>query len=176
MALERLMSSYQRGSVAAFEALYAALSGELLRYLKGLTRDHHRAEDLLQEVFLQIHRARHTYLPGRPVKPWVYAIARNVFLMSRRSWRRRNVHEQLAQEELPDVPVPPEVAQLDGKRDLKRLLEELPEVAREVLLLHHVGGLSFKEVGDVLGISAGAAKVRAHRALQQLRRASGEGA
>ncbi|MGQ9494806.1 MAG: RNA polymerase sigma factor [Thermoanaerobaculaceae bacterium] len=177
VALESLMSTYQRGSVEAFEAFYAALAGELLRYLKGLTRDHHRAEDLLQEVFLQIHRARHTYLPGRPVKPWVYAIARNVFLMSRRSWRRRNAHERLAQEELPDMPVPPEVAQLDGKRDLKRLLEELPEMAREVLWLHHVAGLSFQEVGQVLGISAGAAKVRAHRALQQLRRSAfGEGA
>ena len=47
------------------------------------------ADDLLQETFMQIHRSRRTYEPGRPVTPWIYAIARHVYLMKRRSAGRR---------------------------------------------------------------------------------------
>lgn len=165
------MQAYQKGSLTAFEELYAALAGEVGNYLRSLVRDHHRAEDLLQETFLQVHRARHTYLPGKPVRPWVYAIARNVFLMSERARRRRHAHEQLAEEELPELPVPASVGAWEGQSDLGSLLAQLPEKTREVLMLHHVAGLSFKEVGQVLGLSEGAAKVRAHRALEQLRKA-----
>ncbi|MCX7894802.1 MAG: RNA polymerase sigma factor [Thermoanaerobaculum sp.] len=172
--LQALMEAYQSGSLEAFEQLFALLSGELLGYLRTLTRDHHWAEDLLQDTFLQLHRARHTYLPGKPVRPWVYAIARNVFLMSQRALRRRSAHEQLAEETLPEVPVSSAAGEWEGKKDLTRLLARLPEKTREVLMLHHVVGLSFKEVGKVLGLSEGAAKVRAHRAMEQLREAARE--
>ncbi|MFN3412459.1 MAG: RNA polymerase sigma factor [Thermoanaerobaculum sp.] len=172
--LEALMEAYQQGQLEAFEKLYSCLAGEVGGYLRNLVRDHHRAEDLLQETFLQIHRARHTYLPGKPVRPWVYAIAHNVFLMSERARRRRQAHEQLADEVLPDLPVASEVTAWEGQKDLRRLLSGLPEKTREVLMLHHVAGLSFKEVGEVLGLSEGAAKVRAHRAMEQLRRAARE--
>lgn len=168
--LAELMVAYQGGDMAAFEALWGELADELLAFLRALARDHHRAEDLLQETFLQLHKARHTYLPGRPVRPWVYAIARNVFLMAYRAAKRRQAHESVAEGELPDVPVLPEALASDGRKDLAKFLARLPELSREVLLLHHVAGLSFREVGEVLGLSEGAAKVRAHRALEQLRR------
>lgn len=170
------MEEYQRGKLEAFEKLYSSLVGEVGGYLRNLVRDAHRAEDLLQETFLQMHRARHTYLPGKPVRPWVYAIARNVFLMSERARRRRHAHEQLAEGELPEMPVASQVSAWEGQKDLGRLLSRLPEKTREVLMLHHVAGLSFKEVAEVLGLSEGAAKVRAHRAMELLRRAArGEG-
>lgn len=168
------MVAYQQGDAAGFEGLWEALSAELLGYLRSLCRDPHRAEDLLQETFLNLHRARHTYLPGKPVRPWVYAIARNVFLMSERARRRRLAHEQLAEEELPEVAVASSATAWEGAKDLGHLLAKLPEKTREVLLLHHVAGLSFREVGKVLGLSEGAAKVRAHRALEELRRLARE--
>lgn len=167
--LADLMVAYQSGDIRAFETLYGALSGQLLGYLHALARDHTRAEDMLQETFLQLHRARATYQPGRPVKPWVYAIARNVFLMHRRAAARRGRHEVLAEEELPDLPVAAEVESLADRDLLRRALAQLSENRREALLLHHFMGLSFREVGAVLGISEGAAKVRAHRATARLR-------
>jgi len=167
--LPRVMLAYQGGDVGAFEALYAALARPLLGYLQSLARDRARAEDLLQESFLQLHRARATYLPGRPVKPWVYAIARNVFLMHRRSVSRRGRHEVLADEELPDLPVPPEVDSLADRQAVRLALARLPGERREAVVLHHLAGMSFREVGAVLGISEGAAKIRAHRGVVQLR-------
>src|SRR5580693_430551 len=84
-----LMEAYLDGRIEAFDGLYAALSHRVRGYLMGLCRDGARADDLLQDTFLQIHRSRRTYEPGRPVTPWVFAIARHVYLMQRRSAGRR---------------------------------------------------------------------------------------
>ncbi|MBZ5589164.1 MAG: RNA polymerase sigma factor [Acidobacteriia bacterium] len=168
-ALAALMVAYQDGDAMAFETLYGEVAGPILGYLRSLTRDATRAEDLLQETFLQVHRVRHTFERGRPVKPWLYAIARNVFLMHRRAAGRLGRHEGLADEELPDVPVPPEVESLADRDHVQKALAQLPPERREALLLHHVMGLSFQEVGAVLGVTAGAAKVRAHRGVVELR-------
>ncbi len=167
--LPLLMLAYQGGDPVAFDDLYAALAPGLLGYLQSLARHRGRAEDLLQETFLQVHKARATYLRGRPVKPWVYAIARNVFLMQRRAAARRGRREVLAEEELPEVPIPPEVEALADRELVRRALARLPDERREALLLHHIMGMSFCEAGAVLGISEGAAKVRAHRGIVQLR-------
>lgn len=162
-----LMIGYQKGSMDDFEGLYAALKQPLIRYLWTFVRNAAAAEDLLQETFLQIHRARQTYTPPRPVRPWIYAITRHVALMHLRSGRRRK--EVLADDQLPEVPVPPEIGKLADSATLHRMLAELPRSAQEVLMLHHLLGLSFQEVGQVLGLAAGTAKVRAHRAMKSLR-------
>lgn len=171
--LVEAMVAYQRGTMEAFETLYGAFRGALKGYLRALARDSGVAEDLLQETFLQLHRVRHTYQPPRPVRPWVYAIARNVFLMHRRAAHRRGRHEAIADDALPEVPVPPEIEGLGDRETVQKALARLPEPRREPLVLHHMLGMSFKEVGAVLGISEGAAKVRAHRALAELREAMG---
>ena len=173
--LPLLMLAYQGGDPVAFDYLYTLLAPGLLGYLQSLTRDRGRAEDLLQETFLQLHRARATYLRDRPVKPWVYAIARNVFLMQRRAAVRRGRREVLADDELPDVPVPPEVESLADRETVQRALARLADDRREVVVLHHIMGMSFREVGAVLGISEGAAKVKAHRGIVQLREILGVG-
>lgn len=162
-----LMIGYQKGSMDDFEGLYAALRQPLLRYLWTFVRNATVAEDLLQDAFLQIHRARQTYTPPRPVRPWIYAITRHVALMHLRSGRRRK--ESLADDQLPEVPVPPEMEKLADRATLHRLLSELPRASQEVLMLHHLLGMSFHEVGQILGIAAGTAKVRSHRALKSLR-------
>ncbi|GAB4224309.1 MAG: sigma-70 family RNA polymerase sigma factor [Acidobacteriota bacterium] len=176
-ALTELMERYQGGDTRAFEELYAILAPQLGRYLRSLARDAALADDLLQETFLQLHRARQSYTPPRPVRPWAYAIARHVFLMSRRSRTRRARHETTAVVELPDAPVPPEVASLGDRDQVRRALAQVSDDHREALVLHHILGLSFREVGRVLGITEGAAKVRAHRGIVTMRRILGhEGA
>lgn len=162
-----LMIGYQKGNMDDFAALYDALRKPLSRYLWTFVRNSTLAEDLLQETFLQVHRARHTYTPPRPVRPWIYAITRHVALMHLRSARRRK--ETLADEDLPEIPVPPEMAKYADEATVHRLLAELPRSGQEVLILHHLLGLSFNEVGKILGVATGTAKVRAHRALKALR-------
>jgi RNA polymerase sigma-70 factor (ECF subfamily) len=87
--------------------------------------------------------------------------------MHLRSGRRRK--EVLADDQLPEVPVPPEMEKLADRATLHRMLSKLPRHSQEVLMLHHLLGMSFQEVGLILGIASGTAKVRSHRALKALR-------
>src|SRR5689334_982908 len=92
-ALDRLMREYQGGSFGAFEALYRALAPRVSGFIRARVRDDALASDLLQETFLELHRSRHTYLPGQPVIGWAFGIAQNIMLRHRREVRRRDRHE-----------------------------------------------------------------------------------
>ena len=160
------MTAYQAGSMAAFEALYASLAPALLAYLTALARDRTMAQDLLQETFLQIHRSRRAYRPGLPVRPWAFTIARHVWLMDCRQRRRRPRPDG----DLPELPVPAEVEALAERDGLRRALEAMLPDRREAVLLHHVWGFSFAEIGQMLGIRPEAAKLRSSRGMGDLRR------
>jgi DNA-directed RNA polymerase specialized sigma24 family protein len=97
------MIRYQGGSLEAFQEIYAQLAPGVRRYLLLLAGGSEVADDLLQETFLQMHRSRAAYNPKYAVKPWVFGLARNVFLMNRRAARQwAKVHE--SREDLPDYP------------------------------------------------------------------------
>jgi RNA polymerase sigma-70 factor (ECF subfamily) len=173
--LAELMVAYQAGDAVAFERLYEAVARPVRAYLLSLTRNASRADDLLQETFFHVHRARHTWDPRRSARAWIYAIAHNVFLMSCRSEKRRGRHEEAPEDDLPDLPVPAEAESLATRDLVSKALSQLPADRREALLLHHVEGLSFPEVAGVLGITTMAAKLRSHRAMGRLRELLGRG-
>jgi RNA polymerase sigma-70 factor, ECF subfamily len=173
-ALERelcaLMEGYLDGRIEAFDGLYAALSGRLRGYLLSQCRDQALADDLLQETFLQVHRSRRTYEPGRPVTPWVFAIARHVFLMKRRSTGRRlRFEERLAADAASSDVVRDDSKALAEKDEVRRALDQVPADQREALLLHHVQGWSFAEIAARLGIRVNAAKTRAFRGMKKMK-------
>ena len=93
--------------------------------------------------------------------------------MFRRSAARRSRHEDIAPEELPDLPVGAIAEMFPDREDLARALVEVSDDRREALLLHHVWGFSFREVGGMLGITERAAKLRAFRGIQDLRLSMG---
>lgn len=167
--LDDLMVAYQGGDFAAFEELYRWLAPKLRGYLSSLTWRASATEDLLQEAFLQMHRSRRTYLPGRPVVPWAFAVARHVYLMHRRDLARRSKHEDTSADGVPDLPVPPAVESLGTREAVVLALRELAQDGREALLLHHVWGFSFGEIGALLGIREVTARVRTHRAVSALK-------
>jgi RNA polymerase sigma-70 factor (ECF subfamily) len=165
--LRELMAAYQQGAYEAFEELYRSLRGPVQGWLAQQTRDRQRAEDLTQEVFLQIHRARRTYDPNYPVLPWVFAIARHVHLMDRRTASRRPRY--VASDAAPETGSRPEVERyLDGA-PVRDALARLSADRRRAMLMHHVGGWSFREIARKLGIQESAAKLRSSRGMQQLR-------
>jgi RNA polymerase sigma-70 factor, ECF subfamily len=167
------MAEYQAGSVEAFDRLHDALAPALKAYLTSLTRDATRADDLLQETFLQMHRARASHTPGEAVRPWVFAIARRVFLMHVRGTKRRERHEQreaLVPEPAPaGVPEHQTAERLHVRRSVESALRQAPADGRRAFLMHHLFGFSFKEIADRLGIKPGAAKIRSSRAASFMR-------
>ena len=162
--LPGLMIRYQTGEAEAVEALVSRLSPMLGRYLASPYMNASDTEDLLQDCWMRIHRARHTYRPDEPLLPWVFAIARHVRLDAWRRRRRRESRENLTASP-PERPEPPRPA---GSGVLQ-LLETLPESQREVLMMLKVSGMSVDEVARATSSTAGAVKQKAHRAYLKLR-------
>ncbi len=168
--LRALMAEYQGGSLDAFQAIYARLAPGVRRYVQHLLRGEDASDDLLQETFLQMHRSRAAYNSAYSVRPWVFGLARNVFLMNRRAARRwTKVHD--VRTELPDLPVPPEVEKLGSAEEVRRGLAGLAADRAEALLLHHEWGFTFDEIAGMLGVSAANARARASRGMADLRSA-----
>ena len=164
------MADYQAGRVEAFDRLHDALAPDLKAYLTRLSRDPTRADDLLQETFLQIHRSRASHIPGQPVRPWVFAIARRVFLMDRRSATRRTRHEERSALDRGELfTASNETERLHARHQVESALKQVPPDGRRAFVLHHLFGLSFAEVAAKLGIKPGAAKIRSSRAAHFMR-------
>jgi len=166
LELDRLMERYQQADPDAPHALVVALSPALLRFFRSQLASQQQADDLLQETWMRIHRVRHTYRPGEPVLPWVYAIARRVRIDGYRRERRITVHE-IAMDVLPEPPA--QVEQRGPLPAFDELVAELPDSQREVLTLLKVGGLSLEEVARATSSTVGAVKQMAHRGYQRLR-------
>lgn len=165
--LVELMIAYQAGRLDAFERVYLALADDLRRYFVVVARDATIAQDLVQDTFMEMHRARRTYSPPRPVRPWIFGIARNVHRRHRRGEFRRARHEQPSHAE-PPAPAAPS-ARAAARHEIDDAVARLPASRREPWLLHHVHGFSFEEIAGRLRIGVGAAKLRSSRAMRTLR-------
>jgi RNA polymerase sigma-70 factor, ECF subfamily len=166
--METLMEAYQNGDREAANALIECLSPALYRFFSVHSGDRRHADDLLQEVWLRIHKARHTYRPGDRLLSWVYAIARNAKVDAYRRRRPERYEEPLASVPEPAAAQPESRSDLP---DLDSLLETLPDSQREVISLLKVSGLTLEEVARATSSSVGSVKQKAHRAYEKLRAA-----
>jgi RNA polymerase sigma-70 factor (ECF subfamily) len=160
------MERYQQADPEAPAVLVSALSPALLRFFRSQAPSRERADDLLQDTWLRIHRVRHTYRPGEPVLPWIYAIARRARVDGYRKTRRIAIHETTME-------VLPERAAEGERKDtlpaFETLVAGLPEAQREVITMLKMGGLSLEEVARATSSTVGAVKQKAHRAYERLR-------
>lgn len=161
------MAAYVSGDGVAFE--------ELFRRYHDLVRGHMRrgylgeadVEDLTQQTFLQLHRARRDYRPDRPLRPWLMTIARNVKRDHLRRERRRSPITELSDRDPGHLEAGFERVAL--REALGNALRQLPGSLRKVLEAYWIEHLSHAEIARRYGISRAAAKVRIHRAYRALR-------
>jgi len=177
------MERYARGEDQAFSQLYDSLAPRLHRYLLRASRDPGRADDLLQQTMLRIHRARGRFVVGAEVLPWAFAIARRLLIDSvrRRKNERRTISLETGGHEASPVEVVADQRPADEVIDARRLgsaiaaeIERLPESHRVAFELIQRDGLSIREAAAVLGATPTAVKLRAHRAYVALRSALGD--
>jgi RNA polymerase sigma-70 factor (ECF subfamily) len=179
-AANAAMDRYARGDDAAFSVLYELLAPKLFAFLGRRTRDRAQAEDLLQQTFLQMHRARRHFCEGAAVLPWAVVIARRLLIDKVRHGKR----EVLVKDDALDIAEPrspdPAADQLLALRRLTRQVEaelgRLPEASRVAFELIQLDGLSIAEAAEVLGTTGAAVKMRAHRAYEALRQSLGPNA
>lgn len=165
--------AFERGLNGDSRAYQEALSGisRIMRpyFLKrGLSQQD--AEDVVQEVLLSVHKARHTYDASRPLIPWLFAIARFRFADF---WRKRYVGAEnmpvLDIQELQEILPAPVTEEDPMPEGMEEALSGLPEKKRRLLYMLHYEGYTIKEAATQLGMKESAVKVSAHRIYKHLR-------
>jgi RNA polymerase sigma-70 factor (ECF subfamily) len=178
-SLAQLMARYADGDDRVFEGLYRVLSPRVRRFCRRIASHAQEADDVFQDTFLRLHRARATYARGASVLPWVLAIARSAHLdrLKYRSRRPESVGDANDASEdgglCADVADDPEAQAL--ARGLDRIvstaLDDMSERNRLAYVLVEEEGLSVREAAAVLGTTTSVVKQRTHRAREHLRAA-----
>lgn len=163
---EQLMLALRDGELSAFDALFRRHYETVRGLCARVAASDDGGDDLAQETFLRILRHRATFRGSARFTTWSYRIARNVCLEHlARASRERRMTEQWGAESLTAT----SSADGDDIAQLEAAMRALSTEHREVLVLCRYQGLSFTEIGEILGCTPGAARVRAHRALLALR-------
>jgi RNA polymerase sigma-70 factor (ECF subfamily) len=172
--LDEVMDRYAAGTDVAFDELYRRGAHRVRGFLVRLSGDTALADDLTQETFVRIHRARGSFSAGAAALPWMFAIARNAFVdHTRREQVRRSSRAKVAQprEASPETRGDEAFAGREMLVIVRATLERLPLLQREAFVLLRFEGLSVSEAAQILGATEAAVKVRAFRAYEALRAA-----
>lgn len=189
---EQRMLRVRAGEAEALTGLVERYRAPLVHFLYRMVHDASTAEELAQEVFLRVYRARKGYKPSAKFSTWLFKIASNVALNSLRDGRLRRVMELPASQawsagaarssekdgageerlaEVADRRPTMEHAMLESERwaGIRQAVEELPEKQRLAVLLHKYQELDYAEIAEILGCSESALKSLLFRAYETLR-------
>jgi len=165
-----LMVEVARGNLASMGEIYTHRHRALFRFFFRVTGRQATSEDLVHEVFLRMIRYRHTYAPGQgdSFEPWMYRIARNVVTDNAKKHRLETPADDGELESVDNGrPTPFDaVSRQQDRALLYRAMRELPEDKRELLILSRFQGLSYEQIGRIVGCETGTVKVRVFRAVR----------
>lgn len=167
--LEELMRQSLEGDKRAYAELLRETARFLRPFLSNRVSFDSEVEDLLQEILISIHKARHTYDGQRPYKPWVYAIAKfrlHDYLRMHYADQLRHAVDITELENNLHVDVTESAISYES---ISGEIHKLPEKQAAILQLMHQEGYTAKEVAEKLGMTESAVKVSAHRAYKVLR-------
>lgn len=157
----------KKGDRGALHFLYVRYAQDLHRYVNSFIRDHHEADDIVQDVFAKLITGIDKYEQRDvPFTAWIMRVARNAALDHMRA--RRAVPTEVLRVTEDDTAGHSQV-NVERGRDLRHALEELPDDQREVLVLRHVVGLSPVEIADTLGKTESSIHGLHHRGRRRLR-------
>ncbi len=181
MAMEQdleLMLRVREGDELSFEVLLRRYRLPLVSYFNRMLRDRALAEDLAQEVFLRVYKARLRYRPDARFTTWLYRIATNLALNALRDRKDTEpVNEPAGAEEAPRpspfVDSRPSAEQrlieTDRQRLVREAIEALPKNQRAAVILHKYQEIDYRQISKILGVSVSAVKSLLFRAYESLR-------
>ena len=166
MTDEALVEAWQGGDEAAFAEIFNRYSGRILAFITRVVGDSHRAEELMQEVFVRVVTHSRTF-DGREAKfsTWLFQIARNLSMNAIRDRNRRRedgIENEAAAGSQPST--------IESRLAVDQFLQKLPEDQRVVFVLKHDQDLKYEEIANVLDIPVGTVKSRMHVAVKSLRK------
>jgi RNA polymerase sigma-70 factor (ECF subfamily) len=178
----RLMLAFAAGDEASFDALFDRWSAPLLRFVERMVKDRATAEELVQDAFLRVHRARGSYEPRARFSTWLYRIAGNLARNELRRPRRARPHASTDDDTGPALELIAGGASTDDVVHSRRVgsavehaLDALPERQRMALWLSAVEGLRYAEIAEALETTPASVKSLIHRARSALAAAVPQG-
>ncbi|HPG28400.1 MAG TPA: sigma-70 family RNA polymerase sigma factor [Myxococcota bacterium] len=161
------MARYASGDTEAFDQLFRRYERRAYVFFLRRTSSPQRAEDLYQELFLRIHRARDEFDSGRVFTPWFFQIAHRLLIDDlRRAFRAREIG---AIDFDAPAAIPNTEAAVADRQEVEFLLDILSPEERYVVVASKMEGIGYPELADQLGKSVDAVKKMASRALQRIR-------
>jgi len=168
----QLIRAIGKGDHVAFEHLVKRYQNPLLNFVYRYVGNRQTAEDLTQEVFLQVYRSAARFEPKARVSTWIFKIAYNLCMNEMKRRKRLAAHErnmQMAEEQPAQFLSPDSIERFELKQFMIKTLVQLPEKQRAALLLRVTKGLSYQEISDILGVSRPSVESLLFRARKQLR-------
>jgi len=159
--LDELLACARTGDETAYRRFLAEAAARLHRFVERRIGRDAEVEDIVQQCLIALHDKRATLDPGRPVAPWMYAIARYKLTDWLRYRNRRAAYVALEPAD--------GAAGGDAARDLNTLLGRLPAAQSEAIRLTRIEGLTMREASDRTGVGVSALKLRVHRGIARLR-------
>jgi RNA polymerase sigma-70 factor (ECF subfamily) len=173
--LQELMRCALAGDGRAYELLLKESAAILRPFLNRYMRGNDEAHDVLQEILVSIHRARHTYDGERPFKPWLFAIAKfrlKDYLSRHYANKLRNAVDIAEMEKILEAPVTENALAHELMAESRLYLSG---IQGKIIEMMHIDGYTAEETGKILGMKESAVKVAAHRAYKKLREKMGRG-
>ena len=180
----QLMLDVKAGDQQSFELLLQRYRTPLVNFLFRMVRSREQAEDLAQEVFIRVYRAREEYVPTAKFTTWLFRIATNLALNSLRDHRHQKLEMSIDAPLTADTEdgderpfeiadkhptVEQELVEEERKKMIRRAIEKLPEKQRAAVLLHKYQELDYAEIAKILSCSESALKSLLFRAYEVLR-------
>jgi RNA polymerase sigma-70 factor (ECF subfamily) len=172
----QLVLRLQDGDLEALGRLFDRHRQMVYRTALAITNDPEIAADLLQDVFLRMHRFAHRIDPQRPLKPWLYRMTVNLtysWIKRRNRWIHR-VNEMAEWLSRVREPTPDNIAEQDEDWQLiQRAITALPVTQRVVVVLYYLGELPLQEISEILEVPVGTVKSRLHYGRRSLKKQLG---
>ena len=172
-AESRLVARCLTGEADAFKEMYDGHATRLYNLAWRMTGSPAEAEDLLQEIFLQVFRKLSSYKGEAALGTWLYRLAMNLCLDRVRSKQGKMDRSTVAlDDERPEAAMAPPQRRADSvveRLDLDRAIEQVPASYKAAFLLHDVEGFEHHEIGEMLGIAEGTSKSLVHKARLRIR-------
>jgi RNA polymerase sigma-70 factor, ECF subfamily len=177
------MLDVKAGDEQSFGLLLQRYRTPLVNFLYRMVRSREQAEDLAQEVFIRVYRAREEYVPSAKFTTWLFRIATNLALNSLRDHRHQKLEISMDAPVTTDAEdgdekpfevadkhptIEQELVEKDRKKMIRHAIEKLPEKQRAAVLLHKYQELDYAEIAKILSVSESALKSLLFRAYESL--------